>query len=391
MRWRYLQMTKLTNSGFDRTRLIERLAQLKAKAKSIFGQDIDLSSSTQDGQHIGIFAEAVADLDELAEATWLSFDPDLATGTSLSRLVKINGITRNQGAKSVVTLMLTGKPNTLIPKGSIVSNEDNTVKVYTLEDVRLNSDGNAEVDASPDEAGAVRAQAGSLTYIRSPIYGWKSVTNERPMTVGKVRETDQELRLRRRASVSRGNRNMAEALWAALSDLNDVIEVSVLENSSNKVNDKGLPPHSIHAVILGGDDTAIAKTIWAKKSGGVQLEGTETVVINDANGNAQEVKFTRPVSVPIKLKVYITPRAGWSYKTPTQIRDTMYQFINSNQRVGEQLITSLLYTPLNEIGGFSINRISVAKKGESYSERPLELEFYERLDIDIADIEVVTS
>lgn len=384
-------MTKLTNAGFERTRLIERLTQLQSKAKAIFGQDIDLSSNTMDGQHIGIFAEAVSDIDELIEAVWLSFDPDLAGGASLSRLAKINGIERNQGAKSVVTLLLKGKSGTLIPAGSIVANSDNTVKVYTLEDVRLNSDGNAEVNASPEVEGAIRAQSDSLSFIRSPIYGWESVTNERPMIVGKVRETDQELRLRRRASISRGNRNTLDALWAALSDLESVIEVSVLENSSNKTNSKGLPPHSVHVVVLGGDDTDIAKTIWSKKSAGVQLEGTETVVVNDAAGNPQEVKFTRPVSVPIKLKVNITPRVGWSYKTPTQIRDVLYNFINSNQRVGEQLITSLLYTPLNEIGGFSINRISIAKKGEDYSEKPLELAFYERLDIDINDIEIVQS
>ena len=77
-------MTQLTNSGFVRTRLDEREEQLKAAAQAIFGNDMDLGSDTMDGQHIGLFAERIADLDELAEAVWNSFDPDGAKGQSLA-------------------------------------------------------------------------------------------------------------------------------------------------------------------------------------------------------------------------------------------------------------------------------------------------------------------
>lgn len=384
-------MTKLTNSGFQRTRLIDRLAEIRAKAKAIFGQDIDLSSDTMDGQHLGLFAESIADLDELAEAVWLSFDPDLASGSSLSRIAKINGIERNQGAYSVVTLLLKGRANTLIPAGSIVSNSDDSTRVYTTEDVRLNIDGLAEVTASPLEKGPERAAAGELTNIRTPIFGWQSVNNDGPMTPGRSRETDQQLRLRRRASVSRGNRNMTDALWSALSDLNGVIEAVVIENATNRQSEAGLSPHSIHAVVLGGDSDEIARTIWSKKTGGTATDGNTSVVVTDAAGREQIVKFTRPVAVPIKIKVNITPRLGWSYKTATEIRQVLFDYVNASQRVGDELITSLLYTPLNEIGGFSINKIYLAKKGGGYSEAPLSLDFYERIELDINDIEVVQS
>lgn len=384
-------MTKLTNKGFERTRLIDRIAELNAEARAIFGQDIDLSSSTMDGQHLGIFAESVADLDELAELVWISFDPDLASGASLSRLAKLNGIERSQGAYSVATLLMTGTANTLIPKGSIVSNQDGSVTVYTLKDVRLTSDGYGEVAASPKETGAINAPANSLTKIKSPIFGWSTVNNAEPMSAGKVKETDQQLRLRRRASVSRGNRNMTDSLWAVISDLEGVIEVAVLENPSNKEDKRGLSPHSVHAVVLGGDDIEIAQAIWSNKTGGSILDGNETVIIKDLAGGDQQVKFSRAVSVPVKIKVSVAPRVGWSYKTKSQIREVLFEYINSNQRVGEDLVSSNLYSPLNEIGGFSINKVYLAKQGFLFAEQSLRVDFNERVNVDINDIEIVQS
>lgn len=384
-------MSKLTNKGFERTRLIDRLAEIKAQARAIFGQDIDLSSDTMDGQHLGLFAEAVADIDELAEAVWLSFDPDLAIGASLSRLVKFNGIERNQGSYSVAGLLVTGRPNTLIPKGSIVSNSNGSVTVYTLEDVRLSSDGYGEVIASPKEIGPISSPADTLTKIKTPIFGWSTVTNPQPMSVGKIRESDQELRLRRRASVSKGNRNMTEALQASLLDTDGVIEAAVLENQSNKTDSRGLGPHSIHALVLGGSDVDIARTIWVNKTGGTTVEGNQEVIITDLAGKPQTVKFSRPVSVPVKVKVNITPRVGWSYKTATQIKEVLFDYINNSQRVGEGLVSSNLYSPLNEIGGFSINRVYLAKEGFVFAEQSLEVKFNERVSVDINDIEVVQS
>lgn len=384
-------MSKLTSKGFERTRLIDRLAELQAEVRAIFGQDIDLSSDTMDGQHIGIFSEAVADIDELAEMVWLSFDPDQATGASLSRIAKINGIERSQGAFSIAKIAITGRAETLIPKGSVISNEAGSITVYTLADVRIASNGEAEVLASPRETGAVSAATNTLNQIKSPIYGWSSATNSEPMVVGKVRETDQQLRLRRRGSFGKNNRNMTEALWAALSDLEGVIEVAVLENPSSVTDIRGLPPHSIHTVVLGGDANQIAQTIWQKKTGGTVLAGMNTVYINDAMGGTQAIKYSVPVSVPVRIKVNVTPRVGWSYKTASQIRDVLYEYINTTRRVGEEIVSSSLYSPLNEIGGFSINRVYLAKQGEPFAEQSLTVDFFERVNVNIEDIEVVQS
>lgn len=382
-------MTQLTETGFERTRLIDRLAEIKGDARAIFGQDIDLSSDTMDGQHISLFAEAISDIDELAELVWMSFDPDLAFGNSLSRLVKINGIERSQGAYSIVNLTVTGTPLVLIPKGSSVSNASGTVEVYTTEDVRIDETGTAIVEAMPESMGAISASADTLTVIKSPLFGWSSVTNADSMVTGKLRETDQQLRERRRGSVSKGNRNMTEALWAKLSDLSGVIEVSVLENATQYTDSRGLPPHSIHVVISGGDEAQIAETIWASKTGGTLVAGTEEYIIIDEVGNEQVMKFSRPVDVTIKVAVYITPLSGYSFSTASLIKQAVLDYMNDEIAVGGDIINSALYTPLNEIGGFAIERIELAKGNEALAEKSIYLEFNERISISTNNVEVI--
>lgn len=382
-------MTQLTETGFERTRLIDRIADIQSKARAIFGQEMDLSSDTMDGQHIGLFAEAIADLDELAEMVWMSFDPDLSSNNSLSRLVKLNGIERSLGAYSVATLTLTGTPQTLIPKGSVIGNTNGTVTVYTSVDARLDDSGKATVTASPDSIGVINAVTDSLTVIKSPIYGWASVTNAEPMVIGKLRETDQALRLRRRGSVSKGNRNMTEALWAALSDLQGVVEVSVLENYTPVTDSRGLPPHSIHAVVLGGDDLEIAQTIWINKTGGTVLAGQKVVQIVDQMGGNQPIYFSRPTNTPISIEVSVNPKGNWNYSTEALIKKTIINWINSNQQVGMELNSSDLYSPLNEIGGFSINYILLSVEGNPSKDLFVKPKFYERISVDINDIEVV--
>ena len=384
-------MTELTSTGFKRTRLDERLENLRAAAQAIFGNDIDLGSDTMDGQHLALFAERIASLDELAEQVWQSFDPDAGTDLSLSRLVKINGIERSEGAYSVAMLSLTGTPNILIPARSIVSNASGSVVVYTSSDVRLDVLGNGVVAASPDQIGAITAPAGSLNVIRSPVYGWDSVTNAAPMTIGKLREQDNNLRLRRSKSVSRGNRNVVDALWAAITDLPGVIEARVLENAGNSADENGLPAHSIHVVALGGSDQDIAETIWARKTGGTTLLGQTSITVQDAQGGQQTVKFSRPTDVRVKARVTVSPRTGWTISKPAQIKQALVEWVAANQTTGAELANASLYTPLNSLSGFITEKIELARFTDAFAEQSLSMAFYERPSLDIGDIQVVTT
>lgn len=384
-------MTQLTNNGFVRTRLDEREEQLKAAAQAIFGNDVDLGSDTMDGQHLGLFAERIADLDELAEATWNSFDPDGAKGQSLARLVKLNGIEWNEGAYSLVTLTLTGTPNTPIAARSMVSNPQGTVLVYTASEVILDGLGQATVQASPEKMGTIEAAANTLTVIRSPSFGWDAVTNNSPMIAGKVRETDEQLRIRRRQSVSIANNNVIDGLWSALMELDNVLEVSVLENDSDVVDSNGLPKHSIHCVVLGGADADIARIIWQRKTAGCTIDGQTSVVVQDIQGHDQIVKFTRPTLVPIDIYLNISQRLGYHSGTNNNTKTALVSWFSDNISNGQEVRLFNLYAPINTVSGFVVNDLQIARHGQPLLEQNLAMAFYERATLDIANINIVVT
>ena len=85
-------MTQLSSQGFTRTRLDERLTALQEAMRAIFGPTLNLDPDTMDGQALGIYAESISNLDQLAEDVYHSFNPNSATSRALSRLVMLNGI-----------------------------------------------------------------------------------------------------------------------------------------------------------------------------------------------------------------------------------------------------------------------------------------------------------
>lgn len=90
-------MTAITPAGFQRDGLTKILSDLEAKNREVFGADIIQSSQSPFGQFNGIRSEALAKFEEVAEATYASFDVDQAEGVRLDILAKLRGLLRVPG------------------------------------------------------------------------------------------------------------------------------------------------------------------------------------------------------------------------------------------------------------------------------------------------------
>lgn len=400
-------MTKLVDSGFERTRLAGRIKELYGKARAIFGQEIDLSSDTMDGQHLGLFAEAISDIDELAELVWQSFDADLATGASLDRIVKINGIERKQGGYSRVQLLIRANAGVKIPKGTIFYNarknlelqtlndvEGGTIRIFdTLEEEALGLMNGTAVYAVPLRKGAIYVAPDTKFKVKSPVYGVGEAhsNGDALAIVGSAKETDRELRLRRRNSVTVGGGNTLNNIYKEVSKIEGVTEINIIENTTDKIDNKGTPPHSLQIMVLGGNTADVAKAIWDSKSAGTNLVGTSGVKIKDAIGNDQSVFFTIPTIKPIRVEVNITPAEGWSYRTQNEIRSIVIDFINNRQKIGKDFLASSLYSPLLSVEGFIINEIKVCEYPGYLYQQSVTVMPTERVNISVEDINLVQS
>lgn len=352
-------MTALTSTGFTRSRLDERLAQLKEAMRAIFGEEINLDPDTIDGQTLGIYAESISNLDQLAEDTYQGGRPSSASGVHLSRIVQYNGIRRKGGTYSIVPVRCGGTAGTLILANSLVTDPSGTTVFKTLEDATIGGGGTVDVDCQAATKGAVVAAAGTLTKIGTPTYGWQTVTNPTDAIPGTDEETDEALRQRRAASTATPSQAVIDAIHGAILNITDVTQARVFENDQDEVDGDGLPPHSIYCVVEGGADADIAQAIWIRKTAGTTMVGDESVVAYDSQGGPHTVKFSRPQDVNVYVTVNLTTRTGWPTDGLQRIKDALVAWGLAEQQIGEELIHSRLYSPVNTVPGFSIDSLYI--------------------------------
>jgi uncharacterized phage protein gp47/JayE len=351
-------MSSIDETGFQRTRLDERLSTLETAMRALFGQSIDLSPDSIDGQTLGIFAESVSNLEQLAEDVYHSFNPQSATGVALSRLVQLNGIRRISGLYSTATLLITGQQGTRIPAGSLVQSATGLTFATTAE-ATIPPAGQITIPARSTTPGAHIAPAGTLNKIGSPVYGWQQVTNTEDAIPGRAEETDEQLRIRRRVSTSTPAQCIVDAIYGALLNTPEVRQARVFENDQDHPDANGLPPHSIYCVVEGGETDAILGSIWKRKTAGTTTVGDVSGLILDSQGNPHTLHYARPQYVDVWITLNLSTRYGWPTDGAARIAANLTAWALENQEIGEELIRSRLFDAINAVPGHSVTNLLI--------------------------------
>lgn len=175
------------------------------------------------------------------------------------------------------------------------------------------------IPARAQNNGPVGATAGTVTFAITVISGVTGVVNPEDGLVGRLQETDAELRARHLLALSSAGRATPEAIRARLlDDVEGVTFARVVENESNTTDSAGRPPHSFETYVIGGDDDEIAQSIWESKPAGIRAYGSTVVQVSDSLGTAHAVGFSRPTTLYGHLRVTITPGEGYpTVGTPT--------------------------------------------------------------------------
>lgn len=312
--------------------------------QQIYGSDAYLEPDSKDGQMVALVALAIHDANNTAISVYRSFSPATALGDALTSNVKINGITRRAATNSTVDLLLTGTVGTTITNGSV--RDTNSVVWNLPATVVIGSDGTVVATATCANSGAVAAVAGSVNGINTPTRGWASVTNPLAATVGVAAETDAELRVRQSQSVALASLTPFDAVDGAIANVEGVTRHKLFENDTETTDANGLPPHSISAIVEGGDATEIANTIRSVKGQGVSTYGTTAVIVTDKYGNPYTIRFSRPVDVPIYVSITLKALTGYSSQVGDEIKAAVAAYINS-LAIGDSVLLSRVYSPAN--------------------------------------------
>ncbi|ROE11844.1 hypothetical protein C4Z00_005330 [Klebsiella pneumoniae subsp. pneumoniae] len=312
--------------------------------QQIYGSDAYLEPDSKDGQLVALVALAIHDANNTAISVYRSFSPATALGDALTSNVKINGITRRAATNSTVDLLLTGTVGTTITNGSV---RDTNGVIWNLPaTVVIGTDGTVIATATCSSTGSVAAVAGSVNGINTPTRGWASVTNQLAATVGVAAETDAELRVRQSQSVALASLTPFDAVDGAIANVEGVTRHKLFENDTETTDANGLPPHSISAIVEGGDATEIANTIRSVKGQGVSTYGTTAVIVTDKYGNPYTIRFSRPVDVPIYVSITLKALTGYSSQVGDEIKAAVAAYINSLP-IGDSVLLSRVYSPAN--------------------------------------------
>ncbi|EHF0236875.1 baseplate J/gp47 family protein [Salmonella enterica] len=333
------------------------LDTLTSYFQQIYGSDAYLEPDSKDGQMVALVALAVHDANNTAIAVYNCFSPATGYGAALTSNVKINGIARKGATNSTVDLLLTGTAGTTITNGTV--KDTNNVIWRLPASVVIGVDGAVTVTAICSNSGAVAALAGtittintptrgwtSVTTINTPTRGWTSVTNPAAATVGAPAETDAELRIRQGQSVAIPSITPFEGVDGAIANIAGVTRHKLYENDTGKTDGNGLPPHSISAIVDGGDVTEIARTIRGNKGQGVRTWGKTSVTVPDRYGNPHIISFSRPTDVPVYGKITLKVFAGYTSQIGVQIQQAVADYINSLM-IGDPVLLSRIYSPAN--------------------------------------------
>ena len=373
----------LTLNGFNTKRLADIVSEAEGNLSSIVDPEsgnslqADFSSNDPAMQIVKVPLDGLSAAWEAFQLIADQYDPNNASGPLLAELVQINGITKDNGTPSKVTVEFTGTPSTEIPSGQIVSDTSSATLWLTVESLTTDLSGIATTVAESQENGAFSAALGTITQLLTSFPGSDgfSLTNLSAAIPGEEVESDENLRTRRSQSTLAPGTTPAESLWANIRNIDGVSFVRVLSNRTKIVDADGIPGKAIAAVVVGGDDLEIGKVLIARTSDAAEWHGNTSVDLVDLQGESYSPQWIRPDSLDIYVEVDVTiiNIGTWPSDGAELIKSAIVEYsINGAPGLGiddgfrsvgflpgVDVESSRLYTPINSVPGHRITALRV--------------------------------
>lgn len=228
----------------------------------------------------------------------------------------------------------------------------------------------------------------TIDSIATPSFGWDAVRNPFSAVTGREEETDEELRERFTNSKFVGAINIIESLFSSLYAIDGVDDIVIYENVEDYEDDNGLPPHSFTVIIDGGLDSEIGSAIWLNKPSGIRPNGNTEVDVIDSYGYVRSMRFDRPELLELYVKVELTRLSDYPPNGDESIKTALSEYVNK-LTIGNELIFSRLYTPINSVLGHQVDNLQVSLDGEEWNTNNVIPAIHQRIVLRANNITVI--
>ena len=340
--------------------------RLADKFKLIYGQDINLEQNSPDGQLLGIITNEIYDLQTLILHIYNSFDPDLAQGVELNKLLKLIAQTRRASTKSIVDITIVANANVTLPADYTIIDENKNEWVINAETTLIA--GTNIVSFNAVNFGAIEASANTINDVVTVFPEIISVNNALPAEVGRDEESDVLLRKRRNNLLSVNSNSTIAGVYSKLFLLDTVTDAVIYENATDTYDAlKDLNAHTLWCIIDGGSIDEITKIIATDKTIGTDLKGTVSnnyvEIFLKADGTTRAlthiVKFDRPTEIPLYIKLTVSKKIITDIIDMDAIKNKLIEKLYS---INEKATATELYAYVYSAGNtFIASNLEVSK------------------------------
>ncbi len=383
----------LDGNGLTINDLNDVYTYLTAQYKTIYGEDIVLTSDTPDGQVIAIYSKLNADAQAMLLELYNSFDPDSAVGVHLNKIIKLSALERDPATKSTVSVNLTATTTVALPAGYTVV--DTLGQNWNIQTAATITAGVTSVIFEAETWGSIAANANTITAQGTILTEITTVDNPLAATVGVNEETDVELRQKRDRSLEKPAYSTTGSILARLLGTNNVLDAVVYENAT-AIQDtvRNIAPNTLWCVVEGGLESNIAESIAKEKTAGSGLKGSisttylENFTRSDATTRIQthDVKYDIPTEKSIYIKLDVTcTTTGCTIDT-----DLIKQKLTGKTfTINEDLTITELYSYVYQAGSnFIATNLQASLDNITYVSNELEAGYDEKFLISTANITV---
>lgn len=382
-------MSKIDELGLQIDDFYTIKEKVEDNLKNIYGQNINLEQNSPDEQFAANFAQMIADQNELIQDVNASFDPDQAVGVVLDQRVKLNGITRKQGAYTRVYVNITFDGATTI-KGLDGNNvedcfqvSDSAGNILVCETTTSGVNGETHsVSFRALEFGALIFNVGSVNTIVTTQSGVASVNNPNAQYfLGSDEESDSELRIRRKlVALNRSSVGEINNIISTIQNIEGVNYVNVLENDGNTIDGFGIPPNGIWIIVDHINDEEVIKNIgtaiYLKRVLGTPMKHDEDsssssgedsnqgyYIVEKPIGDPFIAYWTKPTPQYVDINITAKMLNGDNING-TQIEEIIRN--NLSLQVGQILTTNDIENiVLNNIDGILVVDVTISEAGET--------------------------
>lgn len=296
------------------------LAGTQSDINGAFGNKLNYTTQkTPQGQLSTSFTAIIADKNDKFALYVNQVDPDTNSGFMQDAIARIYFLNRKAGIPTLVQCLCIGALGTVIPVGAQAQDTSGNLYICVVAGT-IPVTGNITLPFANVVVGPIACPATTLSQIYQAIPGWDTITNVADGVPGANVETDAEFRVRRDQSVALNAHGSLPSIYAAVFDVDNVIDAYATENVTDSPQSVGstnysLLPHSVYVAAAGGLDADVANAIWTKKDLGANMNGNTVVVVTDNSGYSfpmpsYNITFERPLQAPINFIVNIKNSAA---------------------------------------------------------------------------------